>query len=1007
MSKAKKPQAEPPAAKRVLVVEDSPTQAQALGAALEAAGYGVVIATSGDEALHQLQPNGFDVVVSDIVMPGEVDGYELCRRIKSGPLREIPVVLFTSLADPLDIIHGLECGADNFFTKSHGTEHLLQRIKVLLETKQARAQGRVRLGVKVFFLGREFTITSDREQIIDLLMSTFEDAVFQNRELLLRESELARSHQSLHGLYQLAVGLNQVTSEAQVLDTALDRALELPGVQAGWMWLRNGESGFRVAATRNLPPALQEPGAMDGDCLCRRRLLSGDLDSVTNILECERLQRAKGDTRGLRYHATIPLWVGDRTMGVMNLVGADQGLFSDQDLKILFGVGNEIAVALERAQLQAGLEHLVEERTAALSAEIAERTRSEELLRASEERYRMLFERSPLPIWVVDVETLAFLAVNPAAVEHYGYSEAEFLSMTAKDIRPPEDVPALLASFSARHLPQFRSSQWRHRKKDGTLMDVEIAAHTLEFHGRLAQMVVVNDITERKRAEEALRQSHERFQQLADNIKEVFFVIDQGTGEALYVSPAYERVMGRSCESAYGAPFAWAEAVHPDDRERVRAATVAATKRELFEDVFRIIRPNGQVRWVRSRTSPVPDPSGEVHRIVGVAEDVTELRQTEQQLLQAQKMEAVGQLAGGVAHDFNNILTVIGGYVDFLLTDLGPQDPRRADVQEIATAAKRAADLTRQLLLFGRRQVLQPSVLDLNKVIGDIEKMLRRLIGEDIELVTVLDRELGAVKVDPGQIEQVLMNLSVNARDAMPTGGKLTIQTANVELDEEYARTHPEVSPGQHVMLAVSDTGVGMSAEVRQHIFEPFFTTKEKGKGTGLGLATVYAVVKESKGSIWIYSEPGAGATFKIYLPRVDEAVITVKSAEAPTALQGTETVLLVEDEPAVRGVARKSLSRHGYTVLEAADPETALRLARANRPIHLVLTDVVMPGMSGRELAEDLVTLVPGIKVLYMSGYTDDAVVRHGVLESGTPFIQKPFRAEILLRKVREVLDS
>ena len=385
------------------------------------------------------------------------------------------------------------------------------------------------------------------------------------------------------------------------------------------------------------------------------------------------------------------------------------------------------------------------------------------------------------------------------------------------------------------------------------------------------------------------------------------------------------------------------------------------------------------------------------------------LRRSEEQFRQAQKMEAVGRLAGGIAHDFNNLLTVITSYSDILLEDLAPQDPRCQDVEEIRKAAASGAGLTRQLLAFSRQQVLQPRVLDVNAVLANAEKLLKRLLGEDIELVTTLTPQLGAVKADPGQLEQVIMNLAVNARDAMPDGGKLTIETANADMDEASVRVHPYAKPGQYVMLAVSDTGSGMDEQTKARIFEPFFTTKEAGKGTGLGLATVYGIVKQSGGFIWVYSEPSHGTTFKIYLPRVDEPVegLSVPSSSAES-LRGAETVLLAEDAAAVRTVARQVLERHGYTVLEAPNGEAALYLATKHHgPIHLLLTDVVMPGLGGRQLADQLRALRPELKVLYASGYTDDAVVRHGVLKPGIAYLQKPLTPEALARKVREVLNS
>jgi signal transduction histidine kinase/CheY-like chemotaxis protein len=386
-----------------------------------------------------------------------------------------------------------------------------------------------------------------------------------------------------------------------------------------------------------------------------------------------------------------------------------------------------------------------------------------------------------------------------------------------------------------------------------------------------------------------------------------------------------------------------------------------------------------------------------------------QLSQTQNQLVQAQKMQAIGQLAGGIAHDFNNLLTVIGGRTDMLLHRMRPDDPFRRDVDAINTTAQRATDLTRQLLAFSRKQVLEPKVLDLNRVVGELTPLLQRLIGEHIELITVLDPALGAVKADPRQLEQVLMNLTLNARDAMPEGGRVTLETANVTLDADYARDHIGVVPGPHVMLAVSDTGEGMDPETVARIFEPFFTTKGPGKGTGLGLATVYGIVKQSDGNIWVYSEPGRGTTFKIYLPRVFDSPDTAPaSAVATHAPGGAETILLVEDEAAVRQLARDILAAQGYNVLEAGHGGEALLLAaRHAGTIDLLLTDVVMPHMSGRVLAERLAATRPETRVLYMSGYTDNAVVHHGVLDAGTVYLQKPFTPDSLARKVREVLDG
>jgi two-component system cell cycle sensor histidine kinase/response regulator CckA len=479
-------------------------------------------------------------------------------------------------------------------------------------------------------------------------------------------------------------------------------------------------------------------------------------------------------------------------------------------------------------------------------------------------------------------------------------------------------------------------------------------------------------------------------------------------GRFLSVNAALVRILGYD-SAAELLRLDMARDVYADPAERQRLLDRDSyTDREYDEVEATWKRKDGRVLSVQLSVRAARNGGGEVEYYETFVRDVTEQRRLQQQLVQSQKMEAVGRLAGGIAHDFNNLLTVITSYSDLLLQDLRSDDPKRDDVEQVRKAADGAAALTRQLLAFSRQQVLAPRVVSLSVVVQSVEKMLRRVIGEDVDLVTALDPEVGSVKADVGQLEQVLMNLAVNARDAMPTGGRLTIETANVEHDPEYARAREAAPVRRFVMLAVSDTGIGMDEATKARIFEPFFTTKEAGKGTGLGLATVYGIVQQSGGFIWVYSEPGHGTTFKIYLPQVDAPLDGRAVGAVPGDLpRGTETVLLVEDEAAVRAVTRQVLERQGYTVLEAANSPAALHIAASHPgPIHLLLTDVVMPGLSGRQLADQLARLRPDAKVLYASGYTDDAVVRHGVLEAGIAYLQKPFTAEGLARKVREVLD-
>jgi len=510
----------------------------------------------------------------------------------------------------------------------------------------------------------------------------------------------------------------------------------------------------------------------------------------------------------------------------------------------------------------------------------------------------------------------------------------------------------------------------------------------------------------RRESETALRASEASYTTLVEQAP-VGIYRSTNAGRFLSANPALARILGYATPQELLA-LDMSRDVYADADERRRLVAQDTYTNQVYEELEATWKKKDGTRirvQLSVRASRKPD--GQVEFYEAFVRDITNQRQLEAQLAQAQKMEAIGRLAGGVAHDFNNLLTVILSYSDLLLEDLPAESSDREDVTQIRKAAQGASELTRQLLAFSRQQVLLPKVVDINASVSGIERLLTRVLREDIKLACTLASDAGMIRVDPGQLEQVIMNLAVNARDAMPGGGLLTIETANVDLDADYLRAHPMAKPGPYVMLAVTDTGMGMDAATQARIFEPFFTTKDVGKGTGLGLATVQGIVQQSGGFIWVYSEPDHGTVFKIYLPRVDEA----PSQEAVTNaddVRGTETILIAEDVPAVRAVTREMLKRYGYHVLEAADGLTALQVAADYKEtIHLLLTDVVMPDLSGRDLAERFRMLRPAMKVVFMSGYTDDAIVRHGILQEGIAYLQKPFTPVSLAKKVRVVLDA
>ncbi len=787
---------------KILVVDDLPVNRKLLRITLRAGGHEPVEAVDGLEALERLRREGFDAVITDVLMP-RMDGHSLCREIRRDPgLMHLPVIVTsaTYLADS-DQAVALDSGADDFLRFPAGPDQILDALLRVVRKPRSNP-----VGPPVSDAIKEYS-----EALVRALEA-------KNIELEATRSRLAAANEALH---------------------------------------ESEESFRRIFRVSPVAASLS------------------DVETDQFVDVNERLNEMLGYTREElvgRTSVELGLWVdpSEREEMLSAVVASDS--LRDREIRLRTKLG-EILHALKSVELvTSGSKRLL------LSAfyDITERRKAEAALRESEARYRALFDRGPLPMWIYDSDSLAFLEVNETAIRSYGYSKEEFLAMTLRDIRPPEDIPKLLAVV--RGSPRSdHPGVWRHWRKDGSEIEVEVHTHQIGL--------------------------------TTSNLR------------------------------------------------------------------------------------------------IAVLQDVTEQRRLEKQLRHAQKMEAVGTLVSGIAHDFNNLLTPVLSYCDLLEGEIDVQ--YRDQIREIRKAGERAATITRQLLAFSRQQVLRPEVLDLNVIVREMESMLRPLLGENLVLRTVLSPRLGYVEADRGQIDQVLMNLVVNARDAMPSGGYLTIETRDASIDEVYAQRRVGMLPGSYVMLSVTDTGVGMDEEVKSRLFEPFFTTKGPGKGTGLGLATLYGIVKQSKGHVWVYSELGHGSSFKVYLPRSGEPILKTDSVPViavPPTLIGEETILVVEDDDAVRLATQIALERYGYSVLVTRGGEEALEVASLHQgTIHAMVSDVLMSGINGPELAVRIENLLPGIRVVLMSGYSEHTLR----LTGDWSILEKPFTAEALARKLRQALDA
>jgi two-component system cell cycle sensor histidine kinase/response regulator CckA len=1057
---------------RVLIADDNEANRKRLRAALTAKGHDTEEAGDGVEALEKLRSGKFDAVISDVLMPrmdGYRLSYEVRR---SEDLLDTRIIVYSSsYTSSEDKRLALKAGADRFLREPLDAEVILRALKDVTRAPRPAADA-VSPATALAVVREYSEVLVRRLEESNLKLGASRKRLARANEELRKSERWVHLllDSTAEGIYGLDLEGNFTFCNAAALAMLgyADRG-ELLGRNAHALihHTRGDGEAYPMEESGVFRAIREDRGSHTEDGLFWRAdgtsfptefwsypvrkdgTLVGAVVTFVDITERKRsqeaLQASEKRFRSLVENSRdiVAIVEGDGTIRYVNpsveaalgvrpedFVGKNAFLLvPPEDVPLLKSrmaerTGSDAPVTPISFRLRhrdgswrdfeaAGSRRAADEEHGGIVLtfrDVTGRLRSEAALRESEARQRAVYDTALDALITMDHEGRV-VEFNPAAERMFQYSRDEAVGQPLADLI----IPPSLRENHRRGLARYNSSgeapllgkriEVTAMRGDGTEFPAELAITRIGQEGPAFFTGQLRDLTEQKRVQTEMGRSEERFRRLFDS-NTIGIAIADLAGNTVEANDAYLGMLGVTREELLAGSVRWNEMTPEEHRGRDQVAVEELQRTGIatpWEKEF--LRRDGTRVPVLIGVAMLKASEGSV---LAYVVDLTERRRLESQFLQAQKMEAVGQLAGGVAHDFNNLLTVILGYADLLAAKLGPGSHEREELGEIRTAAERAAALTRQLLAFSRRQVLERKVLDVSDLIAHTEKMLRRLIGEDVELVTVLSPALRRVSADAGQLEQVIMNFAVNARDAMPRGGKLTIETANVALDDTYARRHATVRPGNYVMIAVSDTGVGMSDETLAHMFEPFFTTKERGRGTGLGLATVYGIVKQSGGSVWVYSEVGKGTTFKIYLPVVEEDVEVEPIPAEPASLAGSETVLLVEDEKSVRALSRSILERYGYTVLEAGSGKEGLEVAHDySLPIHLVLTDVVMPEMGGTDLASQLETLRPGVRVLYMSGYTDEAIFRHGLLKKGRSFLQKPFTPETLARKVREALGG
>jgi PAS domain S-box-containing protein len=960
----------------ILIVEDNPITRKMIRVALETAGYSTLEADDGRNAVELMTRYLPDLVLQDLHLP-DMDGFELLDRLRGLPGgNDIPILACSGFLSKLEMARSLQLGITDYFFKPVDPSRLVQTVRAYLPpaAPQSERAGQGRrilivdddalqlklLRVHLTHMGFQVVAAGDGMEALTLARKTPPQAIVS--DLLLPR---------LDG-YQLCLEVRRDPRLSQVplvLVTAAyteeeDRRLAQK-VGASAFVVRSPDNNEVIESLMlvlgQTPPApptgrVELPTEEYTHRLIRQLerqvALNARATARLSLLEAE-LAILAGFAETLKVTARVDSILNNLIHSCIDAAGVSRGAVYLVEPGGGFTLGAQLGYQSEPHELVAGFfDH------ASILSEVAERGQTVEI-----------------PSAAAPVERVQCLLNNAGA-----------RSMLLTPLKVGEKVLGVLAMVSTHH--QFGEGWLSFAKAVGNQV-----GQTVELARALAR----------------LSESEQRYRDLVESLDAVVWEADAATCATTFVSSRAEVLLGFPMEHFHNNPQLLFSLIHAEDREQTlsQLETAMEAKRDVQIEA-RFVTAEGRPLWLHTSVQIIRDAAGKPTRLHGVTVDISERNRLEEQVRQSQKMEAVGRLAGGVAHDFNNLLTVISGYSDLMLERLHPQDPLYDSVTQIRKAGERAAGLTRQLLAFSRKQILAPRVLDLNAVLRDMEKMLTRLIGEDIDLALVVVPNLGRVKADPGQIEQIILNLVINARDAMPLGGKLTLETANVNLSRDHVENYPGLTPGSYVRLAVSDTGCGMDKAVMSRIFEPFFTTKETGRGTGLGLSTVYGIVKQSNGHVEVYSEPGAGTTFKIYLPCVaQDAELSKSNTASGHPVRGHETVLVVEDEQSLRAMIQQILEKSGYKVLQTRSGSEAQNVCALHPgAIDLLITDVVMPEVSGRQVAEHVSRIRPEVKVLYMSGYTDEAVVRHGVLSAEMAFLQKPFTPGTLVRKVREVLD-